>query len=57
LKAILELFVPSHNEIGEEALDSFLERNSMYGEFIVLEIVLKITRLETTPVYQNIRPL
>jgi len=57
LEAIIELFVPPYNEIGEKALNCFLERNPMGSEFLDLEIVLKITGLEAIPIYQNISAL
>jgi hypothetical protein len=56
LKTIFEPLVPSHSETGEEALHSLLERYSVDGEFVAVEIVFEVTRLKTAPVYQSTYP-
>jgi hypothetical protein len=56
LKTILELPVPPHDKVGEEALHSLFERNGMGSELVAVEVVLEVTRLEPAPVYQGMYP-
>ena len=50
LMTIPVLLVPANLKISKEALDSFLESQSMLSEFIPLEVVLEIRRGKPTPI-------
>jgi hypothetical protein len=50
LIAIPISFIPMNLEVGKEALDRFIERYSVFGEFIVLKVVFKIRRSKPIPI-------
>jgi len=43
LKAILELLIPPHQKVAEEALDGLFERDPVGSRLVALEVVLEIT--------------
>ena len=44
------LLVPTNLKVGKEALDGFVESDTMSSEFIVLEVILEIRRSKSAPV-------
>lgn len=42
LKTILELLVPPHQKVAEEALDGLFERDPVGSQLVALEVVLEI---------------
>jgi len=44
------LLVPTNLEVRKEALNRFVERHSVFGEFIVLKVVLEIRRSKPMPI-------
>jgi hypothetical protein len=56
LKTVFELLVSSYNEIGEKDFYCLFERYPVDRELVILEVVFKLTRLESIPPYQSIRP-
>ena len=54
LVAITVGLVAPNLEIHEKALDGFLESNTMGGQFVALEVILKVNRGETLPIHHGL---
>jgi hypothetical protein len=50
LIAIPISFIPMNLEVGKEALNRFIERYSVFGEFIVFKVVFEIRRSKPIPI-------
>jgi hypothetical protein len=53
LVAISESLVPADFIPAEEALDCFLESNTMIGQLVTLKVILEVGWLEKVPIYQG----